>query len=88
MRATILAAAVVLLAGCRSSEPAELPVLSDIEAILDSPSAYDGEMIRVQGAALVRFEASFICASPETLSILSSSKRSMGRARSVHWGAL
>jgi hypothetical protein len=75
MKATVLAATAMLLVGCTPSDPAESVALSDITAILASPSAYDGQLIRVQGAAVVRFEASFICPTPETLDSPGSSKK-------------
>ena len=75
MKATVLAAAAILLVGCRSSEPVQSVELSHIAAILAGPSAYDGTLVRVQGAAVVRFEASFICPSPETLDSPDSSKK-------------
>jgi hypothetical protein len=80
MKATILAAVAVILVGCESSVPSESAMLSDIETILDRPSVYDGKLVRVQGAAIVRFEASFICPSPETLSAPDSSKNCLSLA--------
>ena len=75
MKATVLAAAAMVLVGCTPSERAESVALSDIGAILASPSAYDGKLIRVQGAAVVKFEASFICPTPETLDSPGSSEK-------------
>ncbi len=75
MKATLLAVTAVLIAGCGSSEPTESAALSDMVAILANPAAYDGKLIRVQGAAVVRFEASFICPTPATLDSPGSSKR-------------
>jgi hypothetical protein len=74
MKASVLAAAAILLVGCRQSEPVQSVELSEITAILAEPLAYDGKLVRVQGAAVVRFEASFICPSPETLDSPDSSK--------------
>ena len=67
MKTTILALAVMLLVGCRSSNSAESVPLADISTILSSPSVYDGVLVRVQGPAIVRFEASFVCPTIETL---------------------
>lgn len=75
MKANVLAAAAILLVGCRSSEPVQSVELSHIATILAEPSVYHGTLVRVQGAAVVRFEASFICPSPETLDSPDSSKK-------------
>ncbi len=74
MKATVLAASVMLLVGCTSSQSTEPVPLTGITAILASPSAYDGKLVRIQGAAVVRFEASFICPAPETLDSPDSSR--------------
>ena len=74
MRAAILAVVVALFAGCQSSQPSESLARSEIADVLASPSAYDGKFIRLRGAAVVRFEASFICPAPETLDSPGSSK--------------
>lgn len=67
MKTTVLAVAVMLLVGCGPSNHAESVPLADISTILSSPSAYDGVLVRVQGPAIARFEASFVCPSVETL---------------------
>ncbi len=67
MRAAVAAALVMSLAGCSHLGPAESVATSDIAKILTNPSAFDGKLIRVRGAAVVRFEASFICPAPGTL---------------------
>ena len=74
MRAAILAVVVVLFAGCQPSQPSESLARSEIADVLASPSAYDGRLIRLRGAAIVRFEASFICPAPETINSPGSSK--------------
>lgn len=75
MKAAAIAVAAVLLLGCKSSEPTESTAFTDIATMLANPSAYDGAWVHVQGAAVVRFEASFICPTPETLDSPGSSKK-------------
>lgn len=74
MKAVITTAAVPLV-GCSPSEPTEPVAAADIATILATPSAYDGALIRVSGAAFVRLEASFICPTPETLNSPGSSRK-------------
>jgi len=74
MRAAVVAALVMSLAGCSHSGPAESVATSDIATILTSPSTFDGKLIRVRGAAVVRFEASFICPASGTLDAAGGSK--------------
>ena len=75
MKAAIIAAAVMLLVGCRPSDSAGSVALTDIAVILANPSRYDGTLVRVKGAAVVKFEASFICPAPETLVTPDSTKK-------------
>ncbi len=67
MRTAIVAALVLSLAGCSRSGLAESVSAADMAAILTSPSAFDGRLIRVEGAAVVGFEASFLCPTARTL---------------------
>ena len=75
MKSAFLAVAATLFIGCHVSEPALSPPLTDIAAILARSSANHGKVVRVRGAALVRFEASFICPTPETLDSPGSAKK-------------
>ncbi|MCI4569047.1 hypothetical protein [Lysobacter sp. CFH 32150] len=74
MKTTCLALTAIILAGCSSYEPAEPAALTEISTILASPSAYDGALVRIKGAAVVEFEASFICPSSEVISSWDRSK--------------
>ena len=80
MRAAILAVVVALFPACQPSQPAESLAGSEIADVLASPAAYDGKLIRLRGAAIVRFEASFICPAPETLDSPGSSKKCLALA--------
>ena len=45
-----------------------MPELTSIEAILAHPAKYDGQLVHLKGAAIVQFEASFVCDTPEMIS--------------------
>ena len=55
----MLSAAVVaiVLSGSSGSTQTSAPRLLTIATILARPSAYDGNLVRIKGAAVVRFEA-------------------------------
>lgn len=60
MRHAVALVAAILVGGCAavplsSTTPVEIPTL------LADPGTYDGQLVRVTGAAVVRFEAQFIC---------------------------
>ena len=64
-----LSAAVVAiaLAAHSCSKPTSIPGLTTIAMILAHPSTYDGQLVRFKGAAVVRFEASYVCDKPEMI---------------------
>ena len=47
--------------------PTPAPKLTTIATILAHPRAYDGKLVRIKGAAVVRFEADYICDRPEMI---------------------
>jgi hypothetical protein len=65
----MLSAAVVaiVLAGSSGSTQTSAPKLLTIATILAHPSAYDANLVRIKGAAVVRFEAVYICDKPEMI---------------------
>lgn len=65
MKPTFMASVVLLLGAC-ASRPASAPFV-EIEALLSNPTTYAGQIVRIRGAAVVRFEANFICATPELI---------------------
>ena len=65
MKAGSVAFAIFLFAGC-ATEPPEAPLV-EIGELLATPDRYDGQLVRVRGAAVVRFEANFICPKAELI---------------------
>lgn len=65
----MLSAAVVgiALAASSGSTPTVAPKLLTIATILAHPGTYDGMLVRIKGASVVRFEADYICDKPEII---------------------
>ena len=59
--------AAIVLAGSSGSTQTSAPKLLTIATILAHPSAYDGNLVRIKGAAVVRFEAVYICDKSEMI---------------------
>lgn len=68
MKAIILAAVLVSIAACASvSQLKNSPPLVEIDTLLSDPGRYHKELVRVRGAARTKFEAYFICPTPEAM---------------------
>ena len=65
----------MLLASCGSSDHGKSIAHTSIPTILDNPSSFDGMLVHVSGAAVVKFEASFICPTLEALDSAASTKQ-------------
>ena len=58
-------ALIVFGLGCAAAPP-ESPLV-EIPDILADPRSHHGQVVRIRGAAVVRFEGSFICPEPELI---------------------
>ena len=75
MRPFHLAIPALLISACSVSEQAPLPV--EIAALLSNPTMYEGKTVLIRGAAVFRFEASFVCPTPDYVD--------SGRSKSCLW---
>jgi hypothetical protein len=54
--------AIFMLSSCIQPGQSEAPIeLISIETLLANPTLYDGKLVKIQGAAVVRFEGNFVC---------------------------
>jgi hypothetical protein len=67
MKVILPAGAAALLLSCASHKPVEPTYPAEIARIVAKAEEYDGKLVRVRGAAVVRFEASFICPDAQTI---------------------
>jgi len=76
MKAISIAVFVILvLCGCAQSEQSEAPIeFVSIETLLANPTVYDGKLVKIRGAAVVRFEGNFVCPD-ETIIDFNASKK-------------